>query len=596
LSRLVILCADCWAIASEPHELVTFLFSFFLSGVAMSQIDDHEASPTIEVSEKLENGRPPLQKLIGIGAIGVTLAIYLLRLDRVVGLFVDDAWYVVLAQSLATGQGYSLPNSPSVNILPLYPPAFPFLLSLIYRIAPSFPDNVYAFKLVSVIAMLLVGILAYRHFQRVRELPWFVAMALTLATALSPLLVFMATSTLMSECFFTLIFLLVIVLTERSAQAGASAKGLQLAALAGTVAAIAFLTRSIGVALLLAGFLYFLKEKLVRSAVVFSVVAVLLVAPWMLYTRAHAPTPAQQKEQGGHIVLPYAQQFWQRRAGFTTSGTVTAADLPERVLNNLTDIAGRDVLRVIAAPLFEALRDPYAEAQSEKVRAGGSGAPVWLSFVLSLLLVAGFIAAVRERLTMAELAVPFSLGITLLWPWETVRFVLPLIPFLVYYFLLGVRTLAGLALKDRAAQWKIVTVIAGLLIAINLYANLNYIAKASSASTLERPQWLLTFDEAEAMFKWTKDNTKAEGVLATANPPLAYLYTGRKTVASDDPAANWDSWNQLGVRYLLKGSLYAEPPDPIESKYKVLYRARRQGNFRVIDLGPPGERSAWGTP
>src|SRR6266545_6236958 len=86
----------------------------------------------------------------GGGALLLFLMIYLPRLDRVVGLVVDDGLYVMLAKALATRQGYMLVNSPSSGILPLYPPLFPWLLSLAYRLAPQFPDNVWLLKSVSI--------------------------------------------------------------------------------------------------------------------------------------------------------------------------------------------------------------------------------------------------------------------------------------------------------------------------------------------------------------------------------------------------------------------------------------------------------------
>ena len=92
--------------------------------------------------------------LAGVVSLLATLAVYVLRLDGVVGLFTDDAWYVLLAKALATGQGYSIANSPTPGILPLYPPAFPFLLSLVFRLSPGFPENVWLLKSVSVAAML----------------------------------------------------------------------------------------------------------------------------------------------------------------------------------------------------------------------------------------------------------------------------------------------------------------------------------------------------------------------------------------------------------------------------------------------------------
>jgi hypothetical protein len=524
-----------------------------------------------EVADVNTATSPRVATLAGLIGLLVCLLIYLLRLDRVVGLFVDDAWYVLLAKALATGQGYSLLNSPTPGILPLYPPAFPFVLSLVFRLAPDFPQNIYLLKAVSIASMLGAGWLTYRYFQRERGLPWFVALGIMLASVLSPMLAFMATSSVMSECFFTLVFITVVALVERSARAKQTPKGLQWAALAGAITAIAFLTRSIGLALIVAGFLYLLKEKLLKSALVFAGLAVALAAPWVIYTRLHAPTPEQQREQGGHIVMPYTRQFWQRRAGFEFMGEVTAADLPARVVRNLTEITGRDVLRIVAAPVFEALRDPAEEGRQERVRAGGSPSPLLPSFLLSVLVIVGFIAVARQKITMAELAVVFSLGITILWPWETLRYVLPLIPFIVFYFLSGVRTLYGWYQQKRQqpnlrAQWMMMTGVAGLIIATNLYGHASYLRKINSNSPLERPPWTQSFEQLETMLKWIDRNVPKDAVLAAAYPPLVYLYTGNKTIAPYKPKENWDNWNRIGVRYLVRASLYPESFNPADLK------------------------------
>lgn len=547
------------------------------------------------------NATAPSRVAVLAGLIGLLgcLLVYLLRLDRVVGLFVDDAWYVLLAKALAHGQGYALLNSPTPGILPLYPPAFPFVLSLVFRIAPSFPQNIYLLKAVSIAAMLGAGWLSYRYFQRERGLPWFVALGIMLSSVLSPMLVFLATASVMSECFFTLVFLAAVVLVERSARAEQASKSLQWAALAGAVTAIAFLTRSIGLALIVAGFLYLLKEKLLKPALTFAGLAVMLSAPWIIHARLHAPTPVQQREQGGHIVMPYTQQFWQRRAGFESTGEVTVADLPARVVRNITEITGRDVLRIGAAPVFEALRDPDEEAKQARVRAGGSPSPLLGSFLLSALVIIGFITVARKKITMAELAVCFSLGITVLWPWETLRYVLPLIPFIVFYFLSGVQALYGLYQQkrqqiDSRAQWMVMAGVAGLIIAINLYGNASYIRKLNSASPLERPQWSQSFEGLETMLNWIDRNVPKDAVLAAAYPPLVYLYTGNKTIAPYKPKENWDNWNRLGVRYLVRASLYPDAVNPADLKYKVLYHSRSDLNFSVIDLGDPSNRPAWG--
>ncbi len=529
------------------------------------------------------------------------LGIYLLRLDRVSGFFVDDGWYVLLAKSLATGQGYSLINSPSPGIFPLYPPAFPFLLSLVFRVVPLFPQNLWALKMVSIVAMLAVGFVTFRYCARQRQLPPYVALGLGLAVVLCPPLVFLATSTVMSESVFTLIFLLAVVVVEKSVQAartGMLARAWQFAALGGALAAAGFLTRSIALALIAAGFLYFLKERLFKLALVFTGGVILIAGPWMIYSRTHQPTPEQRQEQGGHIVLPYTEQFWQKRAGFEDSGAITAEELPKRVLNNSIEIAGRDVLHVLAAPVFEALRDPFAEIKRDAVREGRTGEPLFFSFILCCLVLAGFIATIRERITMAEIAVPLSLVITILWPWETFRFILPLVPFLLLYTVLGVRWLHSLHQRMRQRH-NIESLAAGMglavavFLAISLYANVSYLLKQYGGDLAAKSQWVQSFAEAEAMMNWVKNNVNENDVIVTNNPPLVHLYTGRKTVAVGNIQGNWQNWKRLGVRYLLQVSIYQEPPDPSERKFKTVYSSRGPINFRVVDLGPAESRPSW---
>src|SRR5262249_29428720 len=385
--------------------------------------------------------------IAGLTALAGVLAIYLLRLDGVVGLTIDDAWYVLLAKALATGQGYTLVNSPTPGILPLYPPGFPFLLSIFYRIWPNFPDNVWLLKSVSIAAMMGAGALAYRYFIRTRALPASLALLIAVASALCPPLVFLATSTVMSECVFTLILIATIIVAERAALA--IREGNKKAALfiiaSAALASYAFLTRSIAVALIVPVFLYYLKERLVRVALIFGGAVALFVMPWAIYTRLPSPTPAQIKERGGHIIQPYSRQFWQREASTTTS-EITAAELPARIWNNILEISGKDVMRVLEAPLYEELRDPYKTAQRffEKERTRVTEDTLILSFVLSVIVFIGFISAARERITCAEIAVPLLLGITVLWPWETIRFVLPLAPYLIFYFMMGARAVHSL--------------------------------------------------------------------------------------------------------------------------------------------------------
>src|SRR5215831_2839916 len=149
--------------------------------------------------------------VVGLVALLIVVTIYALRLDRTVGLLSDDGWYTILAKALATGQGYQLINSPSAGIMPVYPPVYPFLVSLAYRVWPSFPDNLVLLKLVSVVAMLLVGCATYEHFRLDRRWPHSLSLICAVTVALAPGLVFIATSSMMSECAFTCFEMLAVV-------------------------------------------------------------------------------------------------------------------------------------------------------------------------------------------------------------------------------------------------------------------------------------------------------------------------------------------------------------------------------------------------
>ena len=53
----------------------------------------------------------------------------------------DDGAYWVIAKSLAQGDGYRLASLPGAPYAIHYPPLYPMYLSLAWRWAPAFPEN-----------------------------------------------------------------------------------------------------------------------------------------------------------------------------------------------------------------------------------------------------------------------------------------------------------------------------------------------------------------------------------------------------------------------------------------------------------------------
>ncbi len=521
--------------------------------------------------------RRGLAILSGAGVLLLFLLTYLLSLDRVVGMFVDDAWYVMLAKALATGQGYTLINSPSPGILPLYPPAFPWLLSLAYRLAPQFPQNVWLFKSISIAAMLGVGIVSYHYFLHYRGLTHYVALGIATATVVSPPLVFFATTTVMAECVFMLTQLLAIAVIERCVRVGKRGRVWHYALLGATLASFAFLTRSISFALIVAAFVYLVKERLLRAALIFAVGVVLFLGPWMFHVRRHAPTAEQRMEQGGLIVEHYMTHFWRKQAGEAYSGTASVKDISARILRNTVRILRSEVGAVLAAPLTQLIK--YKSPRGGEI----------FVFILSMLAIVGFLSVARERVTLAEIVVPLSLAIIVAWPWSPQRFVLPLAPFIIFYILIGLQVVHSLYRRLRQtpnprARWVTAGIVIWCAVAINTLSNGMYILSLHGPSA-ERPGRVRNFDEAEAMFKWIRETIPKEEVIATFNPALVHLYTGHKTIFPDNPTDNWGEWARPGVRYLVFTPWHREPAFSRPGGYQIVYQSRNQ-NLRVVDLDP----------
>ncbi|HYE72016.1 MAG TPA: hypothetical protein VEF04_01745 [Blastocatellia bacterium] len=527
-----------------------------------------------------------------IGSLALTLVVYWLRLDDVAGACVDDGWYILLAKAIASGQGYTLINSPSQGIVPIYPPGFPWLLSLVFRFTPNFPENIWLLKSVSIVAMLGVGVASYLFFKREGEWPHYIALIASLVVVTAPGFVFLAASTVMSEPVFSLSQLLAVITVERAVRQHSQRASSLYILLGALFASFAFLTRSIALVLIAAALIYLLKERLWRLALIFSISVAVCVSPWMIYSRLHAPTPAEKKEQGNYIVESYGEQFWSKRAGVSTTGRITVRDLPERVWKNLVDIFGRDIGGMFLPQLYR----PATESGLEIIELGGSLGRVMLnmgaatgtiifSLLISLIAVIGFIARCRTRVTLTELVVIFSLGMVVIWL-GLFRFILPLMPFVMLYFVTGLKSVSRWFEKlwrklYSANHWAAPRIVIVCLLAFNAYDHFSYISAGRSSRANQ--MWLSDYDEQRELINWVTRELPHNAIIATSNPPLINLMTGHKTVGCNEPIKNLDYWQRLGVRYLIYlATSPVRDGDKIEKYSRVIYSS--PSSCRVLEL------------
>jgi hypothetical protein len=501
------------------------------------------------------------------------LALYLLRLDRVAGMIVDDAWYAVLARALAEGRGYRLISSAAAEILPMYPPGFPALLAGVFKVTPDFPQNVWLLKSVSIAAMGGVAVFTFRYLVAYRSVPRGLALGVAVAAAVTPAFVFLATSTLMSDCVFTALQLLAVLLVERAA-AAPDASRWRATLIAAGVAALTILTRTAGVAVVAGAVLYFAIGRRWGLALIYVAATGVLLAPWALYAKLHEPTVAERLAHGGQLARSYSAHFWRSADGMGAT-EVTLRDLPERIQRNAWNVLSRDVGGIIIPSVFrgpaESGQEVIALGPASKwfpASMGNTSGTVLLSVMLGAVALFGFVTAARRRLTISEFLVPLSLAITIAWPFWTFRFVLPLAPFLLFYLLEGVRALAL-----PAARVVIVSIVA-----LNVIDHVSYILQDRGIPG--GVAFHQDFDEVESVLTWMRANVHGDGAVASDNPALVFLYTGRKAVATDNVDANWQNWKALGIRYIViigDGSLPGRTHD-----YRVLFRSR--AGYSVIEM------------
>jgi hypothetical protein len=542
------------------------------------------------------------RKSIWSAAFLVTLFIlffttYYLRLDNVVGMFRDDAWYALLAKALATGQGYTLINSPNGGIVPIYPPFYSSVLSLVFLMSPQFPENIFFLKSVSIVAMLIASILSYFYFIT-RDCSKVVAIVLAAVVGFSPGLVFIATSSLMSECVYMVIQLGSVILIHKSTQTLNSHRSNLFLAFGGFFLSLAFLTRSVALAFLVAAIINFVIKSQVKKACLLLVVSVVFAGPWMIYSNLHRPSEAQKSEVNSYIMVPYTEQFWDRTAGSSSSGKIAFTELPNRIVENLSTIVLSDIGAVVAPAFFPALNQGLAERLTTY--------QILISLIISLLVLLGYVQCVRHKMTIVEVAFPLYLTIVILWPFPPYRFLLPLTPFLLLYLIEGVKFFLKLHLfnsqsnsqaspnhqhkQDLNTGLIAVTVI---LFLTTMGGNVNYIIRKNSKVESELPKWKKVFNETQSVLDWVRVNVPSSYHITTENPALVHLYTGHRTVTYDQPQQNWDLWKSLRVRYYVSTAVIPNVVDQTQSRFYVAYRTNGRLKLPVTDLGPVEIRKPW---
>ena len=468
--------------------------------------------------------KTPRARLLALWARYGLLAVTLVALLRYLLSFAprltgtDDAVYLMLARALATGHGLVDLHIRGAPPHTWYPFGFPLLLAPVVWIEPESPANVPLAMLVPLIFGVVCIPAAGFCLRRLSEASPAMSAFVGLFMALNWVEGWYATKTLLSETSYMVFSFLALLFIHQYVTA--PRPRWWQAALAPFFIAASFFTRQVGMTVLAAGVVYALVRRRPRRALWLLLLSGLLYAPWA-YRNAAIGTSA--------LASTYWDQFLRVKWDEPLLGTVTWQGLIVRLLENIWGHATGTLVQLllpVPGQGFLSILPPFL----------ANVIPLVTGLGLSALIVTGYVRSVRRRAGLVEIYLLFYLGMILLPSWQTVRNLVPILPFLIYYLIQGLRTLVGAVQKRKLpanlSLEPAVALAVVLLLLSNLYADRQELREGAmyrSAGLFYYQGYAGNEKDFFEAARWIRDNTPPEALFFYRFPEKLFLYTGRQT-------------------------------------------------------------------
>ena len=437
-------------------------------------------------------------KLIVAGlAVLVLILGYWRMIPEVGGCFHDDGIYVITAKALAQGQGYRLTYLPGAPLQTKYPILYPALLAVIWKFWPSFPDNLFLMKWFTLFCGAASVGLSYLYLIRFGYFSLSIAGLSALICATSPMFLYFSTQTL-SEAPFALLAILAMWAFEAQREGDSNPGTRQL--FLGILLALPFLCRTVGVTLVVAGLLiqYHWGRPLFWMAL--GMAAVIL--PWSMWMAAGLGSWNRDPISGYYT--DYLS--WWAAMGWSLG----------------LHIVGRNLLNLLISNVMVTLA-----GFNEIIGSLNWRSSIFLVFFLGSIPLITLTTKWRTWRLLPFFMISY-LFLILLWPWQSIRFLVPILPFLFSYFFEGISNFCE---GRRIRTWCLLPI--GLLL---LAANVNLLyACTIQASQFCYPHAGLVENPApwssyQDIFHWLKLHSQPDDIIASWEDPMIFLYTGRRAI------------------------------------------------------------------
>jgi hypothetical protein len=444
--------------------------------------------------------RARLERYAPFVAAALALAAGLYVVDTLpVGGFYDDAFYVILAKSLATGHGYRNLNLPGAPFATHYPPGYPLFLAALWKIGPAFPANLVWFKAANAVFLSIAAGVACLFARERLGLGAGVALVATIAGTVTTPALYLSCM-ILSECMF--LALIVPVLLWAEGATGQSRNNVGAAMALGGCAGALFLVRSQAIAVIGAITLAYALRRNWKSAALSLITSVIVIAPWLLWVRAHdSSVPALMRGDYGSYFAWFEDGLHERGFGLVTATLGrNVPDMFQHVVHRLKPI-GSPILDVVA------------------------------SCCAAVLGIFGLVRIARKaRVTFFFLLT--YLGIVALWPFPPVRFLLGIWVLLMLVLAAGAQSIWELRLSNSASRtpWVTTRVAAAAASIVLVIGMLAYNVRGYQRHFWRNNEELSARWIAPKL-AWARANTDTSAIIGTDHDEgSVYLYTGRRAV------------------------------------------------------------------
>ncbi|HCD39018.1 MAG TPA: hypothetical protein DEQ77_09955 [Candidatus Omnitrophica bacterium] len=414
----------------------------------------------------------------------------------------DSCIYLSLAQSLSKGLGYTYTAGPVNAPANYYPPGYPAMIS---PLVSFFPRQYLASKILTVVlTLMLIGIILYSLEEMFKDTSTIFAVLL----AFNSLIIFYSRQILTEIPYLLFSFCGIYCFTRYGQATRIVSRFLFLAAF---FMAIAFYVRAIGIVLVIAALLYCVFRRKITQGITLAFLFFISVFPWIYHgTRASKNA--------------YIAEFEHATGGLW--------DLLQRLTYNLAATVGKELPDLFFYPFLTAL-DSRSFVFIFKFSLGSA---------IAVVLIVGFIKKIRQKgVWFFDVYSVVYFCVYLTWTHHGARYLVPLLPFLLYYLFLGAHSL----LKR---EFFIKGVICAIIF-LNIAGSIHEIIRERNNP----------YQPAEISFiqavDWIKKNVSSENIILSRRSNWIYVYTqglrGVKLLRTTDTRAHYAYIMDTKVDYIV---------------------------------------------